>query len=269
MAEHSAPFESDRPIGIDMKTAAISEVTSEMMAEAAHKAADAVVVSAHQAAHAMQDAGDGPAPHPASNTPVAPIRSERHVSADGSGPPSTLGVASPPTVIETFETSPRNGIDTSDTTALRSTNAIERQAASVEEVKSVAAMDVVAAESRLIFQGETMPSTGLLTPSTEAPKRAGETPRPRPPTQGGSLSLINAHVMDMLVSNIAATEQFLTAVMCATSFTDVVAVNTHHLRRRVELMTTQGRELTTLAQTFTLEAIKPFGPASTNSVQDR
>ena len=86
---------------------------------------------------------------------------------------------------------------------------------------------------------------------------------------GDAIGLLNSQVIEMLAMNMAATGQFLSALMGATSVTEVMAVNTHHLRRQMELMTTQGRQLTTLARTIALDAMRPFGPSSTDHIRDR
>ncbi len=261
VAVNSETFEPDRPIAIDMETAPIGEVTTEMMDEAAHKAAEAVATTAFT----LHGVGDEPAP----KASVEPLRSNSRVFLAEPGPLTSPVIGYSPIGIEALATPLQGDVVTGHDMALSSTDAMGPLAAALEDSStSNVAGTIAAEEAHVVFQGTTIPLPDLPKPPNEI-GRFDKTPQPSLPSLGGSIGLINAQVIEMLASNMAETGQFLTALMSATSVTEVVAVNSHHLRRQMELITTQGRQMTTLARTIALDAMKPFGPSSTYYVRDR
>lgn len=68
----------------------------------------------------------------------------------------------------------------------------------------------------------------------------------------------NAKLFEMARNNMAATGALFAALVQAKSVPEAVALNADHLRRQMETMTTQGRELATLAQKLALDAMQPF-----------
>ena len=261
VAVNSETFEPDWPIAIDMETAPIGEVTTEMMDEAAHKAAEAVATTAY----ALHGVGDEPAP----KATVEPLRSKVQVFVAEPGPLTSPVIGYSPIGIEALAMPLQGDVVTGHDMALSSTDAMGPLAAALEDSStSIVAGIIAAEEAHVVFQGTTIPLPDLPMPPTEI-GGFDITPQPSLPSLGGSIGLINAQVIEMLASNMAETGQFLTALMSATSVTEVVAVNTHHLRRQMELITTQGRQMTTLARTIALDAMKPFGPSSMHYVRDR
>lgn len=260
----SEPFESES----GMETAAIGEVTPAMMDEVAHRAAEAVEAAAHhvvlQAGHDDGQGGDVPVSQPmAEAATVTPIRSESDVSAAEPGPLESLAVPVPPVEIASMGVSPHGeSVEAAPALPLPPPEAIEPSAFVGEAADSVA-VEATAGEALAAFADDMTPPAGLPVSATDALERTGEALRRSLPLPGETIGAYGAQVVEMLAANMAATGQFLTALMGATSVTEVVAVNTHHLRRQMELLTTQGRQLTTLARTITFDAMKPFSPSST------
>ncbi len=266
----SEPFESKLPVGSGMDTAAIGEVTPAMMDEAAHKAAEAVDAAAHhvviQEEHGDGEHGDEPVPQPMTEAAtVTPIRSESDVSAAEPGPSESLAAAVPP--VEIASTGVRRhgeSVEEAPALTLPPLEAIE-PSAPVDETAGLVTVEANAAGEALAGVADEMaPPADLPASPTETLERTGETLRRSLPLPGETIGAYGAQVVGMLAANMAANGQFLTALMGATSVTEVVAVNTHHFRRQMELLTTQGRQLTTLARTITLDAMKPFSPSSTD-----
>ena len=268
------PLGSDLPIGLDMETAAIGEVTPEMMDEAGHKAAEAVTAMVEQAAfhatHADAEDQDESVTHPMVEAAMAePVGSESHTSPAEPGRSAFPDVEPSPIVNDAVGTR-ADSAETTPHAALPSMDAIETLApadelASAEEEAEPAAETTAAEEALVTFQDDMTPPAGLPALAAEALERTDETLRGSLPPDD-PIGLINAQVIEMLASNVAATGQFLTALMGATSVTEVVAVNTHHFRRQMDLLTTQGRQLTTLARTIAFDAMKPFSASTRDHV---
>ena len=261
------PFESDLPVGSSMETAAIGEVTPAMMDEAAHRAAEAVDAAAHhvviRTGHDDGQVGDVPVSQPmAEAATVPPIRSESDASAAEPGPLQFLAAAVPPVEIASTGVSPQGGsAEEAPALTLPPLEAIEPSPLVGEAAGSVTVEAIAAGEALAAFADDTTPPA--VRPAIARLERTGEAPGRGLPLPGETIGAYGAQMVEMLAANVAATGQFLTALMGATSVTEVVAVNTHHLRRQMELLTTQGRQLTTLARTMTRDVMKPFSPSST------
>ena len=271
----SEPFESDLPAVSGMETAAIGEVTPAMMEGAAHRAAEAVEALAH---HVVIQAGQDdeehpvePVPDPTEEPPIAPpMRSASHGSCAEPDPSAAIAATVPPVEIEGLSmTSHDEAVEASPALPLPPLEPIEPSAPADEAAASTAAEATAGGRALTAFADDMTPPAGLPAPATEALERTGEAVRRSLPLPGETIGVYGAQVVEMLAANMAATGQFLTALMSATSVTEVVAVNTHHIRRQMELLTTQGRQLTTLARTITLDAMKPFNPSATDHVRDR
>lgn len=73
-----------------------------------------------------------------------------------------------------------------------------------------------------------------------------------------TLARYNDKVVEIMQSNIAATTALLSALSQAKSLPEAVAINTDHMRRQLDAMTSQSRELASLAQRLGLDALKPL-----------
>jgi hypothetical protein len=74
----------------------------------------------------------------------------------------------------------------------------------------------------------------------------------------GALVQYNAKLLEAIQANMAATGDFCTALMSAKSVPEVVVLNVDHVRRQMDVMTTQGRELASLAQKLASGAMQPL-----------
>jgi hypothetical protein len=93
-----------------------------------------------------------------------------------------------------------------------------------------------------------------LAVAVEPESQAGSAGR----TDSSALALYNGKIIEIVQSNIAATTALLSALIEAKSLPEAVEINNDHMRRQLSAMTTQGRELASLAQTLSLDAMKPF-----------
>lgn len=73
-----------------------------------------------------------------------------------------------------------------------------------------------------------------------------------------ALTRYNAKVLDMMRANAASTTALFAALVQAKSVPEAMSINADHLRRQMETLANQGRELATLAQTVALDALQPF-----------
>lgn len=73
-----------------------------------------------------------------------------------------------------------------------------------------------------------------------------------------ALTQYNAKVMEVMRSNMAATTELFAALVQAKSVPEALSLNADHIRRQVEAMASQGRELAALAQRIALDAMRPF-----------
>ena len=68
----------------------------------------------------------------------------------------------------------------------------------------------------------------------------------------------NAKLFEVMRANMAATGSHVAALLQAKSVPEAVTLNADHLRRQLDTMTLQGRELATLAQTLTFGMLAPL-----------
>ena len=73
-----------------------------------------------------------------------------------------------------------------------------------------------------------------------------------------ALGRYNAKLFEAMRANMAASGSHMAALVQAKSVPEAMALNADHLRRQLDAMTAQGRELATLAQRLTLEALGPL-----------
>lgn len=103
----------------------------------------------------------------------------------------------------------------------------------------------------------TMPSDGEVA----APDAVARTGRLSEASLSGSaeaLARYNAKLFEVTRANMAAAGTHAAALLGARSVPEAVALNADHLRRRFDTLTVQGRELSTLAQKLTIEALGPL-----------
>ena len=72
-----------------------------------------------------------------------------------------------------------------------------------------------------------------------------------------SFGLLNAKVMEIAAANMSAVGDMMSALLGATSVPEAAAINADHMRRRLDALTTQGRELMLLAQKVAFDAMRP------------
>ncbi|WP_237479063.1 phasin family protein [Lichenibacterium dinghuense] len=77
-----------------------------------------------------------------------------------------------------------------------------------------------------------------------------------------ALTQYNAKVMEIMQSNLASTTALFAALIKAKSVPEALSLNADHLRRQMEALTSQGRELATLAQRVAFDALHPFKGAA-------
>jgi hypothetical protein len=98
------------------------------------------------------------------------------------------------------------------------------------------------------------PQDPARTPAGDA---SGDAAPPPPAGEADPVSHYGARVLDMMRANVASTTAHLAALVQAKSVPDALSLNAEHLRRQVETMVGQGRELATLAQRIALGALQP------------
>jgi len=79
----------------------------------------------------------------------------------------------------------------------------------------------------------------------------------------------NTKLLDAVRANMAATGDLCTALMSARSIPEVVALNADHVGRQMHVMTTQGRELVSLAQKLAFGALQPLKAVAMSRFRDR
>ena len=109
-----------------------------------------------------------------------------------------------------------------------------------EEAPAVPSAGEVAAAAREAVARTTRASEAALSGSADA------------------FGLYNAKLFEAMRANMAATGSHMAALLQTKSVPEAVALNADHLRRQLDTMTAQGRELATLAQKLTLETLGPL-----------
>ncbi len=109
-----------------------------------------------------------------------------------------------------------------------------------EEAPAVPSAGEVAAAAREAVARTTRASEAALSGSADA------------------FGLYNAKLFEVMRANMAATGSHMAALLQTKSVPEAVALNADHLRRQLDTMTAQGRELATLAQKLTLETLGPL-----------
>lgn len=79
----------------------------------------------------------------------------------------------------------------------------------------------------------------------------------------------NAKLMEAVRANMTATSDLCTALMGAKSLPEVVALNADHVGRQMNIVTTQGRELVSLAQKLAFGALQPLKAMAVSRFRDR
>lgn len=94
-----------------------------------------------------------------------------------------------------------------------------------------------------------------------AAERAAHAARDSAAASADAIGQYNAKVMEVLQTNMAAAGAHFAALVQAKSIPEAVSLNADHLRRQIETLTSQGRELSTLAQQAAFEAFRPLRDA--------
>lgn len=98
--------------------------------------------------------------------------------------------------------------------------------------------------------------------ANRAVERGTEATREAVSASADALGQYNAKVMEIVRSNFASTAALFAALVQAKSVPEAMSLNADHLRRQMEELTSQGRELATLAQRIALDAMQPFKGAA-------
>ena len=94
--------------------------------------------------------------------------------------------------------------------------------------------------------------------ATAGAERTGQAARDAPSATADALGQCSAKMFEMMRVNASATTALFAALVQAKSVPEALSLNADHLRRQVETLTSQGRELATLAQRIALDALQPF-----------
>jgi len=217
----SDPFHPDEATDPMRGVVAIHAVTSEMMDEAARKAAEAVDDIAHRSSASAGAVADAP----------------------------TAGIEA----------------------------AAEQAMASTDQAVVIAGRTAQGAVSAGTAAGEVdhaaprgMPtSEGAASHAGAAANRVGHAIPQDVSGPADALVQYNTKVLDAVRANMAATGDLCTALMSAKSIPEVVALNADHIGRQMHVMTTQGRELVSLAQKLAFGALQPLKAIAMSRFQDR
>ncbi len=111
-------------------------------------------------------------------------------------------------------------------------------------------------------------SKGALTQAVQV-DRPGRAIQQGLSATASALVQYNVRVLQAFQANLAATSDLCTALMSAKSVPEVVVLNVDHVRRQMDVMTTQGRELANLAQKLASDALQPLKASVTARLRDR
>lgn len=126
-------------------------------------------------------------------------------------------------------------------------------------VAATAGAAVEAADSaRAVVEEASPPAARLALDAAEGAERTAEAVRDGSTATVDALARYNAKVFDMMRANAASASALFAALVQAKSVPEALSINADHLRRQMETLTSQGRELATLAQTVALDALQPF-----------
>ena len=94
--------------------------------------------------------------------------------------------------------------------------------------------------------------------AADGAERAAEAAQEASSASADALTRYNAKLFEMMRANAASTTALFAALVQAKSIPEALSLNADHLRRQMETLTSQGRELATLAQGVALDALQPF-----------
>ncbi len=83
---------------------------------------------------------------------------------------------------------------------------------------------------------------------------AAEPPRAEAIRTARTLADFNVRAMEAMRANVAATMHFWSAMTGARTLSEAIALNAAHMRKQIETMTVQGRELSGLARALWADA---------------
>ncbi len=130
-------------------------------------------------------------------------------------------------------------------------------AESTETLVEAAGDAAVDAVRRAQTSAETL-AEAAVDEAGRAAARGTEAARDALSASSDALGQYNAKVMEIMSSNLASTTELFAALVQAKSVPEAMSLNADHLRRRMEALTGQGRDLATLAQRIALDALQPF-----------
>ncbi len=149
-----------------------------------------------------------------------------------------------------------------DAAAAETPDAVPAPAAE-PEAEDMVQVDAAPADTVDTVVGESEDAAVRLTrDSVDGAERLAGAARDASSASADALTRYNAKVFEMMRANAASATALFAALVQAKSVPEALSLNADHLRRQVETLTSQGRELATLAQRVALDAMQPFkGPA--------
>lgn len=115
-----------------------------------------------------------------------------------------------------------------------------------------------AGDNGAAISGARTGTTGATAGARDAAERAARAADAGLSGASDALGQYNAKVVEIVRTNMAATGALFVALLQTKSLPEAVALNADHMRRQVDTLTSQGRELATLAQKMALAALQPF-----------
>jgi len=221
----SDPFHPDEATDPMRGVVAIHAVTSEMMDEAARKAAEAVDDIAHRSSASAGVVADAPTASVEAAAEQAMAPTDR-----------PLAIAS--------------------RTAQDAVSAGTAAGGLGREVDHAATRGMLTSEGAASHAGAVADRVGHAIPQDVS-------------GPADALVQYNTKLLDAVRANMAATGDLCTALMSAKSLPEVVALNADHVGRQMHVMTTQGRELVSLAQKLAFGALQPLKAMAMSRFQDR
>lgn len=111
------------------------------------------------------------------------------------------------------------------------------------EAAALAPLNMELAHGIASFQQDAAPNEAEVRPEPIA-----TTVDARPSRSGDALAQFNAKIVEATRANLDATFALWSSLVGVKSLSEAVELNTQHMRKQIEMLTTQGRELSSLAQ---------------------
>jgi phasin family protein len=147
-------------------------------------------------------------------------------------------------------------LHTTSTVADATAEAVDRQDQALAE--AAASLEAMRQQAQHYAQQNVEAVRGQIARGQEAAARATTSFDDSYRLASEALMELNQKMADSMRANIESTVAFWTSMMGTRSLSEAVALNAQHIRKQMEALTAQSRELTSIAQRLATQSFEPL-----------